>query len=140
MNAYATVAHIYCIGDGRRRCWTCRCGGNARNRVCRLTTDMCITQGQAAFVHNVKSIITYSNKVKTLLKRYCWTRLFNARRTNLLRSSNTHKYIFCESFQFPHYSGQVEPQCQATHVEFDSPHEAICAGFVDVCIPILPFY
>jgi hypothetical protein len=49
------------------------------------------TQGQAAFGHNVQAIITYSNMVKTFSNWYRWTRLFNARRTHLLRSSNTHK-------------------------------------------------
>jgi hypothetical protein len=38
------------------------------------------------------------------------------------------------------YSGKVEPQCQATSIEFGSPHEAICAGFVDTCLPILHSY
>jgi hypothetical protein len=58
MNVDATVAQIQCIDDGGRRCWAGRCGGNARNRVCRLTTEMRTTQGQAAFGHNVQAIIT----------------------------------------------------------------------------------
>jgi hypothetical protein len=66
MKVDATVAQIQCIDDGGRRCWLGRCGGNARNRVCRLTTDMRITQGQDAFGHNVQTIIIiYSYMVKT---------------------------------------------------------------------------
>jgi hypothetical protein len=41
---------------------------------------------------------------------------------------------------FTNYSGKAEPQCQATPVEFGSPHEAIYAGFVDTCLPILHSY
>jgi hypothetical protein len=59
-----------------------------------------------------------------------------ARRMHLLWSPKIQKQI-CELFQFLHYSGKVEPQCQATPVEFGSSHEAICAGFVDICLPIL---
>jgi hypothetical protein len=61
MNVVATVAKKYCIGDGGRGCWACRCGQNARNRACRLTTDMRTSQGQAAFGHNVQKIRTYLN-------------------------------------------------------------------------------
>jgi hypothetical protein len=50
---------ILCIGDGGWRCWAGRCGGNARNRVCRLAT---------AFGHNVQAIITYLYMVKTFYK------------------------------------------------------------------------
>jgi hypothetical protein len=46
--------------------------------------------------------------------------------------SNAHKQSFCELLQFPQYSGKAEPHCQATPVEFGSPHDAICAGFVDI--------
>jgi hypothetical protein len=35
------------------------------------------------------------------------------------------------------YSGKAEPECQATPIEIGSPHEALCAGFVDVGLPIL---
>jgi hypothetical protein len=31
-------------------------------------------------------------------------------------------------------------QCRATPIEFDSPHEAICAGFVDICLSIFHSY
>jgi hypothetical protein len=64
MKAYATVAQIRCICDGERRCWAGRCGGNARNRVYRLTTDMRSTQGQAPFGYSAQTIMTHSNKVK----------------------------------------------------------------------------
>jgi hypothetical protein len=97
-------------------------------------------QGQGAFGHNVQTNITYSKTVKTFSNRYRWTRFFNTRLTQLLQSSNTHKHIFCEVFYFPHYSGKADPQCQATPVEFGSPHEAICAGFVDICLLILHSY
>jgi hypothetical protein len=30
------------------------------------------------------------------------------------------------------YSGKAEPQWQASPIEFGSPHEAMCAGFVDI--------
>jgi hypothetical protein len=43
-------------------------------------------------------------------------------------------------FEFLHYSGKAESQCQATPVEFGSPHKAICAEFVDICLPILHSY
>jgi hypothetical protein len=98
MNADAMVAQIQCIGDGGRRCLAGRCGGNARNGVFRLTTDMRTTQGQAAFGNNVLAIITYVFTVKTSCNRYRWTRLFNARRTHLLWSSKFHKSICYELF------------------------------------------
>jgi hypothetical protein len=100
--------------------------------VCRVTNDIRTTQWQAAFGHSVQTIITYPNMVKTFLNRYCRTRLVNARRTQPLRSSKTPQFILCEVSYFPHYSGKAEPQCHATPVEFGSPHEAICAGFVDI--------
>jgi hypothetical protein len=90
MNVDATVALIYCIGDGGRRCWTRRRGGNARNRVCRLTTDIRTTQGQSDFGHNVQTIITYSKNVGTFFNRHRWTRIFHTRRVHLILSSNTH--------------------------------------------------
>jgi hypothetical protein len=68
---------------------------------------------------------------------YRWTRYFNARQRYLLRSPNIYKQIFCELFEFPHYSGKDETQCLVTPVEFGSPHEAIYAGSVDICLPIL---
>jgi hypothetical protein len=43
-------------------------------------------------------------------------------------------------FNLQNYSGKVKPQCQATPIEFGSPHEAICGVFVDVCLPILHSY
>jgi hypothetical protein len=73
MNAYATVAQIQSIADGGRRCWAGRCGGNARICVCRLTTDMRTPQGQAAFGHNVQTIITCSYMDKPFSNRYFWT-------------------------------------------------------------------
>jgi hypothetical protein len=69
-----------------------------------------------------------------------WTLLFNARRMHLLQSSKMHKLIFGELFKFTNYSGTAEPQCQATPIELGLPHEAICAGFVDICLPILHSY
>jgi hypothetical protein len=140
MNVDATVAQILCIGDGGRRSWAGRCGGNARNCICRLTTDMRTTQGQAAFGHNDQAIITYSYMVKQIYSRYRWTHLFNTRVTHL-RSSSTHKSICYELFWFTNYTGKVEPQFQAAPIEFGSPHEAIIrAGFVDICLPILHSY
>jgi hypothetical protein len=85
MNADATVAQISCIGVGGRRFWAGRCGGNARNRVCRLRTDMRTTQGQAAFGHNVQAIINLSCMVQTSCDMYRWTRIVNARRMHLLQ-------------------------------------------------------
>jgi hypothetical protein len=99
------------------------------------------TQGQAAFGQNVQSIITYSYMVKQQCNRCRWTRLFNARVTRLLQSSNTHKLICYELLlSFTNYSGKAEPQCQATSIEVGSPPATICAGFVDICIPILHSY
>jgi hypothetical protein len=47
---------------------------------------------------------------------------------------NTHKSIISyELFDFIIYPGKDEPQCQAIPIELGSPHEAICAGFVDIC-------
>jgi hypothetical protein len=137
MNAYATVAQIQFISDGERRCWARRCGGN---RVCRLITNMRTTQGHATFGYNVQTIITYSNMVITCLHRCLWTHLFNARRTYLLWSLNTQKNVFCELLEFPQYSGKSKPHCQATPIEFGSPHEAICARSVDKCLLILHSY
>jgi hypothetical protein len=48
--------------------------------------------------------------------------------------------ILCELHLFTNYPGTTEPQCQATPVEFGSPHEATCAGLVDICVPILHSY
>jgi hypothetical protein len=66
--------------------------------------------------------------------------LFIARRTHLRLGLTTHKSIFFIVFFVPGYSGKIEPHCQATTVEFGSPHEAICSGFVDVCLQILNSY
>jgi hypothetical protein len=85
------------------------------------------------------SVLTYSHMVKICSNRHRWTRLFNARLTHL-QSSITHKYICYELLKFTHHSGKAEPQCQATPIEFGSPHEAICTGFVDICLPILHSY
>jgi hypothetical protein len=39
----------------------------------------------------------------------------------------TYSQVFCESFFFPVlYSGKADPQCQATPIEFGSPHKNIC--------------
>jgi hypothetical protein len=70
--------------------------GNARNRVCILTTGMRTTQGQAAFGYSIQTIVAYSNIVKTCYHKYCWTRLFIARRTHVLQSSCIHKQSLCE--------------------------------------------
>jgi hypothetical protein len=114
-----------------------RCGENARNRVCRPTTDMCTTQGQAAFGHNVQAIITYSNFVKTFSNRYRWTRLFNARRTHLLRSSNTH-YVNCCNYR-------IVPAKLSRNAKQHSSNSAhlmrrFVPGLVDMCLPILHSY
>jgi hypothetical protein len=97
-----------CLCDGRanarhtrrrERCWAGRCGGNARNRVSILTTDMRTTQGQTAFGHNVQTIITYYNKVNLFYNMYrCWTCLFSARPTHLLVGSNIYNKSFGELF------------------------------------------
>jgi hypothetical protein len=48
--------------------------------------------------------------------------------------------IFCDLCLLTNYSGATEPQCQATPIEFGSPHEAICVGFVEICLQILHSY
>jgi hypothetical protein len=68
-------------------------GERTKYCVCRLTTDVRINQRQGAFGQNVLTIITSPNRVKPFLNICHWTRLFNARRTHLLRSSNPHKTI-----------------------------------------------
>jgi hypothetical protein len=95
------------------------------------------TQGQAAFGHNVQTIVTYSCMVKTFYKRYRWTRLLMRVETIYLE---IHKKISYQLLQFTNYSDKAEPQCQATPIQFGSPHEAICAGLVDMCLPILHAY
>ena len=115
-------------------------GGNARNRVCRLSTDTHTTQGQAAFGHDVQAIITYYFTVKTSCNMIRCTRIFNARRTHLLRSSNSHKMICYAIFYFANYPGIAEPQYQVTPIQVGSPPETTCAGFVDICLPILHSY
>jgi hypothetical protein len=57
-----------------------------------------------------------------------WTCLFNTCRAQLLPGSNTHKQFFSDLFYFLGYSGKAEPQCQATPVEFGSPHDVIVRG------------
>jgi hypothetical protein len=52
-------------------------------------------------------------------------RIFNARRTKFIRSSNAHKSLCYELLYFMNYSGKAEPHCQATPIEVGSPHEAI---------------
>jgi hypothetical protein len=52
--------------------------------------------------------------------------------------SYTNKEWFFEIFYFLVYSGKAEPQCPP--VAFGSPHEAICAVFVDMYLPILHSY
>jgi hypothetical protein len=49
-----------------------------------------------------------------------------------LEFKHTSKQISRELLEFPYYSGKAAPQCQATPIEFGSPHEAICEGFVDI--------
>jgi hypothetical protein len=62
-------------------------GGNARNRVCRLTTDMYTTHGQAAFGHNVETIIPSNIPQK-------WSKLFKAvRRVFSMRVENTYSKV-----------------------------------------------
>jgi hypothetical protein len=78
--------------------------------------------------------------VKVFSSMYRWTRFVNAHQTHLLESSNTHKQTFSALCCFPRYPDKVEPHCQATAVEFGSPHEAICAGFFDICLPLPHFY
>jgi hypothetical protein len=43
-------------------------------------------------------------------------------------------------FYFTNYPGKAEPHCQATPIEVGSPHEAISAGFIDICLPIIHSY
>jgi hypothetical protein len=72
-----------------------------------------------------------------------WAKLFETctvGRIFSMRVERIHKSSFCESLVFTNYSGKPEPPCQATPIEFGSPHEAICAGFVDKCLPILHSY
>jgi hypothetical protein len=64
---------------------------------------------------------------------YRWTRLCNGtvgrvieRIYFLFQTPTTKRFV-------ANYSGKAEPQCQATPIEFGSPHEAICSGFVDTC-------
>jgi hypothetical protein len=71
---------------------------------------------------------------------YRWMRLFSARRTHLLYISTILRSILYELFKFTNYSDKDEPQCQATPIEFGSPHESICAGFVDICLPVFHSY
>jgi hypothetical protein len=73
------MPQIECIGDGGRRCWASRRGGNARNRVCTLTTGMRTTHGQAAFGHNIQLITTYSKMVKTYFETCTVGRVFSMR-------------------------------------------------------------
>jgi hypothetical protein len=90
------------------------------------------TQGQAAFGHNVQMVITYSNELKTFYNMYRWTRRFNVRLTHVFRGlTPTNKISVNYSF-----SGVF----QATPVEFGSPHEPICAEFIDACLPIIHSY
>jgi hypothetical protein len=73
------------------------------------TTDMRTTQGHTGFGHNVQAIITFSNKAKpypipgapkkqkksqTFSNKCRWTQLFNARRTQIFPSLNTHNNEF----------------------------------------------
>jgi hypothetical protein len=41
---------------------------------------------------------------------------------------------------FTNYSSKAEPQFQAKPIEFGSPHEAICAVFVDILLQIIHSY
>jgi hypothetical protein len=52
------------------------------------------------------NLLTYG---QNFLNMHCWARTFNARQTHPILSLNTHKYIFCELFLFPHYSGKAAP-------------------------------
>jgi hypothetical protein len=76
-------------------------------------------------IHNNFEAVSFRFKCR-------WMRHFNARRMHLLIGKNLHPQKCGDSFYFARYSGKAEPQCQATLVEFDSPHKAICAGFVDM--------
>jgi hypothetical protein len=49
--------------------------------------------------------------------------------------------MLAELFQLAFFRAKLSnARFQATPIEFGSPHEAICAGFVDVCSPIIHFY
>jgi hypothetical protein len=58
----------------------------------------------------------------------------------MLPGSNTHKATFCHLLYFAECFGKAELHCKATPVEFGSPHEAICAGLVDIYLPIIHSY
>jgi hypothetical protein len=51
--------------------------------------------------------------------------------------SKFHTSICYELLQHTNYPSTSEPQCEATPIEVGSPPETICAGFVDICFPIL---
>jgi hypothetical protein len=102
--------------------------GKTRNRVYRFTTDIRTTHGQTAFGDNVQTIISSSNKVKSSLNTYRWTRRFNECRTHIRWRSNTKNIFYCELIEFPNYSGKAQPQCQATPVDFGSPYRRFVRG------------
>jgi hypothetical protein len=102
------------VGDGGG-CWAGRCGGNARNNVCRLATDIRTTQGQVSFGHNVKTVTTYKKMLKTFVPLGALLKLAsNAPTLGVKKKKNLRIY-------FSGYSGKIEPQCQATPVKFGSP-------------------
>jgi hypothetical protein len=57
MNGYATVAQILCTGDGVRNFLACRCGGNVRNCLCRLT-PLIWAQPKIGQVRSVRPLLT----------------------------------------------------------------------------------
>jgi hypothetical protein len=104
------------VGDGGAY-WAGRCGGNARNNVCRLATDIRTTQGQASFGHHVETVTTYSKMLKTFVPLGALFKLAsNAPTLGVKHPQKENLQIY-----FSGYSGKIEPQCQATPVKFGSP-------------------
>jgi hypothetical protein len=84
--------------------------------------------------HNIQTVIAYSNERKHVCNRYRWTRRFNTRRAHLILDSNIHTYVFVYLFYLWDIPAKQSRRAkQATPLELGSPHEKICAGFIDIC-------
>jgi hypothetical protein len=103
--------------------------------------DMRPTQGQAAFGHNVQTIITFLNEVKTFSNMYRWARIFHARLLHPLLSSAAHKQFRLKYSNFRNIPASPSRGAkQHRPVELGSFHEANCAGVVDTRQLILHSY